>query len=59
MKHDLFELFGLLLQRHLEILLPEESRVAQARGKHTLIPRDDRLAAVIGVDVCHAHEMRG
>ena len=55
---DLLELLRLLLERDLEVLLPEEARVAQPRGEHALVARDDRRAAVVGVDVGGADEVR-
>ena len=43
---DLVELLRLLVERHLEVLLPEELGIGQARGEHLAVARDDRRAAV-------------
>ena len=58
MEHDLIKLFCLLLQRNLEVLLPEEPRIAQARSEHPAIAFDDRSAAVVRLDVGGADERR-
>ena len=57
-EHDPLELLRLLLERHLQVLLPEEARVGQPRGEHAPVALDDRLAAVVGVDVGDADEVR-
>ena len=53
---DLVELLRLLVERDLEVLLPEEARVGQPRGEHLLVARDDRRAAVVRLDIGGADE---
>ena len=55
---DAAELPRLLLQRHLQVLLPEEAGVGEPRGEHAAVALDDRLAAVVRVDVGDADEGR-
>jgi hypothetical protein len=56
---DAAELLRLLGERHLQILLPEEFRVREARGEHLAIALDDRGAAVRRLDIGDADEVRG
>ena len=58
MKYDPAQLLRLLLERHLEVLLPEKPRIAQPRREHPPVAFDDRLAAVAGGDVGGAQEGR-
>ena len=53
---DPVELLRLLLERNLQVLLPEEARIGEARGEDPAIAFDDRLAAVAGADVGDADE---
>src|SRR5438270_12543644 len=41
-KNDTRELLHLLLEPNLEVLLPEETRVSQARSEHPAVAVDDR-----------------
>ena len=56
---DLVELLGLLLQRDLEVLLPEEFGVGEAGGEDSLVAGDDRCAAVGRVYIGGADEGGG
>ena len=53
---DAVELLGLLLERDLEVLLPEEAGIGETRGEHPAVALDDCGAAVIRSDVRDAHE---
>ena len=58
MENDLIELLRMFIQRYLQILLPEEFGVGEAGGEDALVAGDDRRAAVIGVDIGDADEVR-
>ena len=55
---DAVELFGLLLERDLEVLLPEEAGVGEARRKHPPVALDDGGTAVPRLDIGNADEGR-
>ena len=59
MEDDVLQLFGVDVERRLEVGLVEEARIAEARGQNFLIARDDRRAAIIGDDVRRADERIG
>ena len=59
MEDDLVELLPALLQRNLQILLPEEPGVRQPGGQHLGVAGDDARAAVARHDVGGADEVRG
>ena len=48
-----------ILQRDLLVFEPEESGVAQARGKHFPVTSQNQCAAIRWIDIGHGHEMRG
>src|SRR3546814_1044339 len=48
---DLVQLAGEIRQLRLPVLLPEELRVGKPRGEHLLIASDNRLAAILCIDV--------
>src|SRR5690348_2607047 len=56
MENDLVELLGLLLERDLEVLLPEEASIRKTGGKDAAIAFDDCRSAVARRDVRHADE---
>ena len=56
MEHDLLELCRLLLERHLEVRLVEEARIAQPRGEHLAVALDDLRAAIDRLDIGGADE---
>src|SRR5581483_10842886 len=53
---DAAERRGHLVERLLEVLLPEEARIRQPRRNHLLVAGDDLLAAVLGREVRHQQE---
>src|SRR6185312_15780183 len=53
---DPLELLRVLRQRHLAVLLPEEARIAEARGEDFAVAVDDRRAAVRRLDIGGADE---
>ena len=55
---DLVELLRLLLERDLEVVLPEEAGVGEPGGEHLAVAVDDRLAAVLRLDIGDADEIR-
>ena len=59
MEDDVGELPRLLLERDLEVLLPEELRVGQPGGEDAFVAGDDRGAAVGRVDIGGADEIGG
>src|SRR3546814_19282124 len=56
---DLLELLGMLRQRLLQVLFPEETCIGQTRRQHLAVARDDLHAAVDRVDVRGANEAVG
>ena len=56
---DAFEFLGVVFQPRLAVLFPEEARIAQAGGQHLAVARDDRRAAILGVDIGGADEGGG
>ena len=56
---DALELFRMIRQRGLAVLVPEEARVRQARGEDLAVAVDDRGAAVLRFDVGGADERVG
>src|SRR3546814_2154749 len=52
------ELFGVLLQLRLLVLLPKEARVGQAGGEDFLIACHNRFAAVMRINIGSADEAR-
>lgn len=59
MEGDVRELLGVLRERLLLVLFPEEARVRQPRREDLAVARDDLGAAVFGVDVRGADEAVG
>jgi hypothetical protein len=53
---DLVEFLRLIVERDLQILIPEEARVREAGGEDFLVAFDDGLAAVGRIDVGGADE---
>ncbi len=53
------ELARHLVERLLEVLLPEELGVRQPRADHLLVAGDDLRAAVLGDEVRHQQELVG
>src|SRR6185369_13812591 len=56
MEGDTGELFGVLGERRLAVLLPEEAGVGQAGGEDLAVARHDPRAAIGGLDVGGADE---
>ena len=57
-EHALGELGHARGERHLAVLVPEETRVGQPRAQHALVAGDDRLAAIRGLHVGDDQEVR-
>ena len=56
-KRHIRKLFRHLSERRLNIIIPEECRIAQPRIDHTLIARDDLRPAIFRLDIRHQQKL--